>query len=100
MQCWLVFLCQKETMCDALIDEIQFCIPSIVLGATNRPQDVDKDILRRLPATFYIRLPVTRIQCKKTRSIILTNFIGFSGCRPTLLSCFDYSQTPTSLSRC
>lgn len=29
----------------------------IIMGATNRPQDLDKAILRRMPATFHISMP-------------------------------------------
>ena len=30
----------------------------IIMGATNRPQDVDKAILRRMPCRFYVSMPV------------------------------------------
>lgn len=39
----------------------------VVMGATNRPQDVDKAILRRMPAMFQIGLPQ-----KQKRKDILT----------------------------
>lgn len=47
------------SMWDGLITDNKCCV--VVMGATNRPQDVDKAILRRMPASFYIGLPVSSL---------------------------------------
>lgn len=44
----------------------------IVMGATNRPQDLDKAILRRMPAQFHIGLPNAE-QRHKILKLILSN---------------------------
>ncbi|KAM7018902.1 outer mitochondrial transmembrane helix translocase [Tautogolabrus adspersus] len=43
----------------------------MVMGATNRPQDMDPAILRRMPATFHVGLPNTR-QRQDILRLILT----------------------------
>lgn len=44
----------------------------IIMGATNRPQDLDRAILRRMPATFFITMP-NMLQRKQILSLILRN---------------------------
>jgi len=41
--------------------------PVVIMGATNRPKDVDRAILRRMPATFHIGLPTAQ----QRKSILL-----------------------------
>ncbi|XP_020286612.1 ATPase family AAA domain-containing protein 1-B-like isoform X2 [Pseudomyrmex gracilis] len=46
---------QFMSLWDGLITDSDCTV--MIMGATNRPQDLDKAILRRMPATFYIGLP-------------------------------------------
>ncbi|CAH3151831.1 unnamed protein product [Porites evermanni] len=86
----------------------------IVMGATNRPQDVDRAILRRMPSTFHVGLPNLE-QRKEILNIILQGekveedvdfdelaaiTEGFSGsglkeiCRVAAMSCVrDFMKT-------
>ncbi|KJE89452.1 ATPase [Capsaspora owczarzaki ATCC 30864] len=44
----------------------------VIMGATNRPYDVDKAILRRMPKTFAVPLPARRQRCDILK-VILAN---------------------------
>merc|ERR1712071_212217 len=44
----------------------------IIMGATNRPQDLDSAILRRMPTRFHINLPNVR-QREQILKLILEN---------------------------
>lgn len=46
---------QFMSMWDGLITDSSVMV--IIMGATNRPQDVDKAILRRMPCMFHVGLP-------------------------------------------
>ncbi|KAF5278197.1 hypothetical protein FQA39_LY18385 [Lamprigera yunnana] len=44
----------------------------IIMGATNRPQDLDRAILRRMPATFHVPMPDSK-QRQQILQLILQN---------------------------
>lgn len=46
---------QFMSLWDGLITELDCTV--IIMGATNRPQDLDKAIQRRMPATFHVPMP-------------------------------------------
>lgn len=46
---------QFMSLWDGLLS--QSCSDVIIMGATNRPQDVDRAILRRMPCRFYVPMP-------------------------------------------
>lgn len=48
----------------------------VILGATNRPSDIDKAILRRMPKRFAIELPSTE-QRKKVLQLVLSSYADF-----------------------
>lgn len=61
---------QFMSLWDGLITDHDCTV--IVMGATNRPQDLDRAILRRMPATFHIPMP-TQPQRKQILDLILNN---------------------------
>ncbi|XP_055920060.1 outer mitochondrial transmembrane helix translocase-like [Eupeodes corollae] len=50
----------------------------IVMGATNRPQDLDKAILRRMPAQFHIGLPTDAQRLQILKLVLETENISDS----------------------
>ncbi|KAK7602246.1 hypothetical protein V9T40_009687 [Parthenolecanium corni] len=61
---------QFMSLWDGLITDPNCTV--IIMGATNRPADLDKAILRRMPAQFYINLPDEH-QRKEILDLILRN---------------------------
>lgn len=47
----------------------------IFSGATNRPQDLDKAILRRMPAQFHVGLPTDEQRSKILRLVLSTETV-------------------------
>uniref|UniRef100_A0A671T8X8 Outer mitochondrial transmembrane helix translocase n=1 Tax=Sinocyclocheilus anshuiensis TaxID=1608454 RepID=A0A671T8X8_9TELE len=78
----------------------------IIMGATNRPQDLDSAILRRMPTKFYINQPVSLLKLVESTldfGEIAKQTDGFSGsdlremCRDAALLCvrdFVHQQSP------
>lgn len=77
---------QFMSLWDGLITDPNCTV--IVMGATNRPNDLDQAILRRMPATFHIALPILE-QRKKILQLILVN-------EPTSLTESDYENLARS----
>lgn len=61
---------QFMSLWDGLITDHDCTV--IIMGATNRPEDLDRAILRRMPATFHIPMP-NIAQRKQILDLILTN---------------------------
>ena len=61
---------QFMTLWDGLQTASQSQNRILIIGATNRPEDVDPAILRRMPQMFYIGLP-NESQRKKILNVIL-----------------------------
>lgn len=61
---------QFMSLWDGLITDPNCTV--IIMGATNRPQDLDRAILRRMPATFHIPMPNV-LQRQKILELTLEN---------------------------
>ena len=57
-ECTSTIKTQFMTLWDGLSTAMQSQNRILIIGATNRPEDVDPAILRRMPQMFYIGLPV------------------------------------------
>lgn len=61
---------QFMSLWDGLITDPNCTV--IIMGATNRPQDLDRAILRRMPATFHVPMP-NAAQRRQILRLILQN---------------------------
>ncbi|KAJ8977397.1 hypothetical protein NQ317_013301 [Molorchus minor] len=61
---------QFMSLWDGLITDPNCTV--IIMGATNRPQDLDRAILRRMPATFHVPMP-NAAQRRQIMRLILEN---------------------------
>lgn len=61
----------------------------IIMGATNRPEDIDPAILRRMPTKIHIKLPVCPFQ-NKSDCFLKTN-------KPTNKKHTERSSVPSAL---
>ncbi|XP_057327746.1 outer mitochondrial transmembrane helix translocase-like [Microplitis mediator] len=59
---------QFMSLWDGLITDPSCTV--IIMGATNRPQDLDRAILRRMPATFHVGLPTEEQRTEVLRLIL------------------------------
>lgn len=55
---------------DGLETRPQGQAPVVVMGATNRPKDVDRAILRRMPSTFHIGFPTAQQRMSILKKIL------------------------------
>lgn len=69
-ECTSTIKTQFMTLWDGLSTAMQSQNRILIIGATNRPEDVDPAILRRMPQMFYIGLP-SELQRKQILSVIL-----------------------------
>lgn len=59
---------------DGLETRPQGQAPVVVMGATNRPKDVDRAILRRMPSTFHIGFPTAQQRMSILKKILVNFF--------------------------
>uniref|UniRef100_T1INT9 AAA+ ATPase domain-containing protein n=1 Tax=Strigamia maritima TaxID=126957 RepID=T1INT9_STRMM len=65
---------QFMSLWDGLITDPNVMV--VVMGATNRPHDVDKAILRRMPCMFHVGLPNVQQRRSIVRLILLNEDVG------------------------